>query len=549
MPKFGYRKMFADLDPYYPQPQDLNKLAALMSGRAAFPGIGFNSGTSADLPPQTNSASAAALIPAGYTYLGQFIIHDISFDEKSDRHNRDHLPWEIACPEQIANLRNLRKPQFDLETIYGHEEPLNEGEVPRAKLMLDHPLGLPLLKLGETEGEIGGGTARLSYPCDLPRLQTSVDAEIVDGRNDENLLIAQTQVSFIKFHNAMVVRLAEFYKDGAGRYQTKELFEKARDLTIRYYQKIILTDYLPKIIEKTVLDEVRQKAGSGELFYKPTEDHLFIPLEFAVGAFRFGHSMIRSEYDLNVKIGRTTLLSLMKFTGRGKMDSNIIVSRTRLPSIWIVDWNSFYQINRPNFDAAEPINTELVFDLLSLVPRVGTRHDLRPDSLAALDLYRGRRFGLPTGQDIAAQIPGAPVLRSDAIAQTIASRKIDKISNGEADLLKQELIQVFGEKTPLWYYILAEAERQATGRLGAVGSLIVAETFVQLLFYSEPSVLKRDLEGAERFLLTDDKFGMPDMLRFINDMNRQHSDLLYPFELYPQVTKRSFDEINPLGED
>ncbi len=81
---------------------------------------------------------------------------------------------------------------------------------------------------------------------------------IVDGRNDENLAVAQTQVAFIKFHNAIVKKLNEA--------DTIELFEKARRIAIRHYQWIILHDFLPKIVKKSVFDDVLENSNK---FYFP----------------------------------------------------------------------------------------------------------------------------------------------------------------------------------------------------------------------------------------------------------------------------------------
>jgi hypothetical protein len=114
------------------------------------------------------------------------------------------------------------------------------------------------------------------------------------------------------------------------------------------------------------------------------------------------------------------------------------------------------------------------------------------------------------------------------------------------------LCAAFAEKTPLWFYILAEAELQKDGKLGSVGSRIVAETIIQLLYHSEYSILRQDWEDGEDFLLKNSDeffanpeiktFGMPEMLKFIQEMNEKYSEKLYP------TMQHKFDEINPLGK-
>lgn len=551
MPNPDYRKMFEDLDPFYPQPNELNDLATIMSGRARFSDAVLASFAAPHkIEPQP--------IPAGYTYLGQFIIHDISFDERSDRHTRDDLPWEIICSEQINKLKNLRKPTFDLETVYGYEEPTNPGEPSRRDLMQENS-SLPLLKVGSTEGNsTDGGSASISYPCDLPRKNNSPEANIVDPRNDENLLLAQTLLTFIKFHNAMVVNLNKL-----GKYDKKELFDKARKLTIRYYQTIILTDFLPRIVQTSAIEAAMPQCFGKKSFYQPD---LFIPLEFSVAAFRFGHSMIREKYNLNIRhndtdfaatnSGAAFLFELMKFTGRGKMGTvpSIITLPPiiNLPSIWTINWSLFYDIGNSPFNPAEPINTEISLGLLTLRPKVDAKinSDGRASSLSALDLYRGRRFGLPTGQDIAAKI-GVNPLAPEQIAGLIKNKKVTEInlSQDEENKIKERLCTAFAEKSPLWFYILAEAEIQNDGKLGDVGSRIVAETIIQLIYYSEYSILQEDWENNESFLLGDDffaepkikNFKMPEMMEFIKNTNEKFQDTLYP------QMKEKFDELDPLG--
>jgi hypothetical protein len=51
------------------------------------------------------------------------------------------------------------------------------------------------------------------------------------------------------------------------------------------------------------------------------------------------------------------------------------------------------------------------------------------------------------------------------------------------------LSPLFKGKTPLWYYILKEAELNGGSRLGRVGSRIVAETLVGVIKNSRYSIL------------------------------------------------------------
>lgn len=476
-----FRKVFdIEGENYFPDASHLEALSEFMSG----------------------GSFRNSKIPAGYTYLGQLIDHDITLDSLSERENPAHQPWNTI---EVSAIRNLRNPVFDLETIYAFEEPTEIGNLTRQDLIdTEHPARL---KIGETKGVSSSHDEQIkkTFPNDLPRKPGSVMAAIFDSRNDENLLVAQTQVAFMKFHNAIAKQLEE-----NGENPT---FERVRELTIRHYQHIILTDYLPRIVKKDVLDEVEAKVRAGEegKFYNPTKTDLYLPLEFTVAAFRTGHAMIRSEYNWNKVFsnGDANLDRLFKFTGRGRMEDT---GRKSLPTFWIINWNLFYEINEINdqkFNFAKKIGTKMSAALRFLPPVPNPK----ANSLAMLDLFRGRAVGLPTGQAVARELAG-----EDKVLKAFELKR----------LLPSHLQEVFAEKTPLWFYLLAEAEIESDGEtLGEVGSRLVAETFLRLLKISPFSILETNLETND--FSANNKFGMPEMLKFIASK------------------EQSFDELNPLN--
>lgn len=536
MKQFGYRKLFDELKPFYPKRRDLDKLATIMSGS-----LQEFSDVIEEMSFENNMFAAAVAreqkheIPAGYTYLSQFISHDISFDEASDRHRREDFPWDIISQKALKKLKNLRTPFLNLEAVYGNRQSGDKND-PRSSGQLLENYKLPLFRIGEAKGNnLSSGE---SFPNDLPRGYLSVKAEIVDPRNDENLLLAQTQIAFMKFHNALVVKFKE-----SGAYSYRELFEKARKTAIRYYQTIILTDFLPQIAQKHVLDSALEKLE----YEEPDPSDFDIPLEFSVAAFRFGHSMIKNRYNVNKHNSSATVDNMMVFTGRGGMGSNSFATHFALPADWIINWNNFYQIGETAPLTAEPIDTELAPLLLRLIPIPKHLFGGRISSLAALDLYRGRRLGLPCGQDVAQKINVAPLV-PEQIAKLIDAKKILIPAPGISEQeVKERLKKTFGAKTPLWFYILAEAEETGRGRLGETGSRIIVETILNLLYYSEYSILQDDWEADEDFLLneTDSSFSMAEMLLFIQKTCFEHFEELYPKKYYPKTIKR-FDELNPL---
>ena len=470
---FGYAEMLEINTPFNPADEDLNRLAKFI-------------------------IAEPKKIPAGYTYLAQFIDHDIALDSK-----RKEDPWGTINPATITNLRN---PVFDLETVYGFKTPSNPNEPARAELLKENSQSL--LKLNETTAD----TIKRKFPNDLPRVLGSPIARIVDERNDDILPVAQTQVAFIKFHNAIVANLEEG--------DTPEVFEKARRIAIRHYQYIILKDLLPKIIKESVLNDVLL---NGNKFYHPKPNNIFMPLEFSVAAFRAGHSLIRDSYQWNKLFNddkgsiSATLAELTTFTGFGRMRG-----KHNLPSDWLINWNWFYDINdsislqASKFNFAKRIDTEIAPQLGFLG---GNIHFDRKHSLPARDLYRTRALSLPTGQ---------------AVAHIIASKTPVKFLDTEqiANLLPENLKNVFATETPLWFYLLAEAEINERGQtLGDVGSRLIAETFVALLKLSPFSIFDVDLPSSNEFLGTDGKFGMPEMLKFIASKTTE------------------FDELNPIKDE
>jgi len=480
--KYGYENIFPIRNPFNPTDQHLNELAKFMTSRID---------------------KSDSEIPAGYTYLSQFIAHDISLDSE----NRTD-PWTDINPSTISNKRN---PFFDLETIYGFDEPANSNETRRSDLLA--PGSSSRLNLGETVGENTGGIIK-PFPNDLPREANSSKPVIVDGRNDENLAVAQTQVAFIKFHNAIVKKLNEA--------DTTELFEKARRIAIRHYQWIILHDFLPKIVKKSVLDDVLENSNK---FYFPDPANPFLPLEFSFAAFRLGHSMVRNSYQWNRIFNEddsrphATLDQLAKFTHRG----GGLERHKKLQSAWLINWNWFYDVNDSRNEQQERFNFARKIDGFIAKPLGKFRDPLalefkRENSLPAFDLYRNRALGLPSGQAIARK------MQEKIPVEILDPQEL-------ANLLPDNLKNIFKDETPLWFYILAEARIETLqnnnpgGTLGDVGSRIVAETFVELLKIGPHSILRDDLQSDEEFLGEDGIFGMPEMLKFIASKNEDFDEL------------------------
>ena len=228
-------------------------------------------------------------VSAAYTYLGQFVDHDITLETSSDKGSQlvdpDLRPLPLARIRQ--ETQNLRTGGLDLDSVYGLPAP-RDGD---------------RFRLGRVS-EIGGRPPGKDDFNDLPREGRSVDvvhdraALIGDPRNDENLIVAQLHLA----HNELV--------------DQGNSFRRARRLLRQHYQHIVLHDFLKKRIadEQIVQDTIE----NGNRVYDPDDEDFFMPLEFSVAAYRLGHSMVRGNYDFNLNFNRNgqpgTLDFLFTFT-------------------------------------------------------------------------------------------------------------------------------------------------------------------------------------------------------------------------------------------
>lgn len=467
---FRFCQMFESLEKFEPSDPALIALGEAMVETGSNPGLNVD-------------------IPAGYTYFGQFVDHDITMDKT------EGLPTGRLQADQIVNGRT---PGLDLDSLY-----------------LNGPGGSP--EMYESDGKsfrIGNTTGRTifgitqSFPNDLPREPADFPdnagkAIIGDPRNDENLAVAQTHLAFLKFHNKVVAD------------NTDADFNAAREIVTQHYQSIILNDFLPHIVSQPVYDDVlangRQFVQKGK--GNATRENCCMPVEFSVAAYRFGHSMIRNAYEWNRVFNSSgidaTLALLFEFT---EVSGNLGGSPT-LPSDWIVDWTRFYDFtdtpdapNHPQSNKARSIDPRLALKLQDL-PEFASEVQPHLRSLAVRNLLRGRLVGLPTGQAVASKINAANPLSSVEIASGPHGAVLR--ANG------------FDEETPLWYYILKEAQVRHGGQhLGEVGSRIVMETFHAIIECSRHSILKE--EGWQPSLPSANtgKFTMPDMIAYVGDPKR-----------------------------
>ena len=450
-----------------------------------------------DDPSDTPDDQENPYVPAGYTYLGQLVDHDLTFDTRS---TLDTLPSGLS-----SFPNDERTPRFDLDCLYG------EGPSSSAFMY-------------DSDGRLATNPSK---PFDLPRAATLFDpsdptshrAIIGDPRNDENSIVAQLQLVFIKFHN----KLIDAYK--AQGLKGSALFKRAQKEVRFSYQLILVSDFLKRIVRKEVYDEFKndfESHGNAAFkLFKPGPVRSALPLEFTGAAYRFGHSGVRNAYRLNDDFRR------LIFDGSDDAAESL-VGFGDLPDSHKIDWKLFFTdklapgdkasnasknpdgtdvaSDKKRLQFAYKLDTTLVDPLAHLPHRIsGVDSNALFSSLAARNLKRGYNFNLPSGQDLARVLgvaKGPPLLIGDKL-QTF--KDLD-IAPGDAAALEKS--------TPLWLYILAEGQaalanaagdfpREPDGsihkdsndgtQLGPVGGRIVLEVFFGLLdfdpgsYFWEPS--------------------------------------------------------------
>jgi hypothetical protein len=458
-------------------------------------------GTAMALEPSNEVSN----IPAAFTYFGQFIDHDITLTEfgrggdgqPADMFKVIEQPdFPVFRPEQVTQgLVNRRSGVLDLDSVYqpGAADGATDAE---GRMVLGKVTEVP-------EALRPIKTADLQH--DLPRLPPQADQErdrmaiIGDPRNDENLIIAQLHVAFLRSHNALMQR------DGLTA-------EQARTAVRRRYQWAVLHDFMPRICAPNVAQQVL--AGGPAAWKADSRVALFMPIEFSAAAYRYGHSMVREEYDYNDTfkpeggLARATFNFMFTFTalsGDIQPEPGENKDFPSLPNNWIIDWTRFFErgdTGGPN--AARKIDCRISPELSKLRDMAGVPIPSIMGRLAARNLLRGYLLGLPTGQAVAARIGVATLGEEALLAAVPAANRAHFIAAG------------FHEATPLWFYILAEAAGAGAGgnHLGEVGSRIVAETLWNHVRFADDSVLANPPTEAE---LATGEFTLRGLIRIGQD--------------------------------
>lgn len=354
--RFG--RMFRRLPPLAPLPNDV-LLALSEQMREPTAPVSWG-GTPADLDNPD--------IPAGYTYLGQFIDHDITFDPTSSLQR-------LNDPDALVDFRS---PRFDLDSIYG------SGPVDEPFQFKRGSGGMRMLI-----GQNGNGDP------DLPR-NAEGTALIGDPRN-ENTIVSQLQLLFLRLHDKFA---AEVEADTI--VPEEDRFFEAQRRVRWHYQWVIAHDYVRRIVGDTTFGAICDLADDGSIenivrrHYQPKTTP-YMPVEFSAAAFRFGHSQVRGIYNLSALVTDRPIFA----PGPLQNEFQDLRGFRPLPPQWTLEFPLFFAVDGSTPQASRLIDAKLTTALFDLPDGGG--------SLAFRNLKRSQVLGLPSGQDVARALKLTPL--------------------------------------------------------------------------------------------------------------------------------------------
>jgi hypothetical protein len=302
---------------------------------------------------------------------------------------------------------------------------------------------------------------------DVPRNQQGT-ALIGDPRNDVHLFSLTLHVALLRAHNRIVELLR------VSGVPEGDVFDQARNALTWHYQWIAVHDFLPRLVGESLVEHVIAEGGR---WFAPPPRQGYIPLEFADAAYRYGHGHIRHAYRL--ADGGPAVPLFPDLMGFGPLAGD-----RRLDLAQVFDMPG-----HPPAQRAKRLDGRIAASLIRLPEQVtGAVGAAAYHSLAVRDLLRGEATGLPSGKAVARHIGATP-------------------------LTGGELEKTWPHGTPLWFYILKEAEHRGGGdRLGPVGGRIVAEVLIGLLRADPASYLSTEPDWPPTLPAAGSGFGLADLL-------------------------------------
>jgi hypothetical protein len=399
-------------------------------------------------PAKSSNNPDNPALTAGFTFLGQFMDHDMTFDPTSS----------LARRQDPESIRNFRVPALDLDSVYGggpvsspqlYDSTVDGG---RTTLLIEEIPGSGAVSVGNT------------IHFDVPR-NSQKTALTGDPRNDENLIVSQLHLALLRFHNVVVADVKAELGPG---FTPGEIFDEAQRVVRWHYQWLILHEFLPRTVGQSTVDDV---LINGPKHFTWRNDP-YIPVEFSVAAYRFGHSQVRPSYRANFGTSASDpaqqFFALIFDPAATDPDDPADLRGHRRAPRRFIDWQTFFDFGDGRVRPNKKIDTKLSKVLFNLMGQP----EGESTSLATRNLLRALTMKVPSGQRVAKAME----------LPALAPADLDDLQAFDLD-----------KRTPLWFYVLREAEVTANGQaLGPVGGRIVTEVLVGLIEGDRQSYLRED---------------------------------------------------------
>ena len=462
IPTHQFGRLFTNLPPLIASPADLRILVNLMRD------------TNVRLPAADNN------LYAGLTYLGQFIDHDLTREKTTQLNN----PGII----NTNTLNNVRTSWFDLDSCFGEN---NEFLNPNGKF------DIIINVYGEE---------------DLPRNPNGT-ANIGDPRNEENLIISNLHLLFLKFYN----KIFDDIKFNNQPMLLPQLINESKKIFLWHYQYIVVTQFLKDITGQyfsRLFDPITNKPQIHQSIVNLGPK---IPIEFSGAVYRFGHSLVRDGYYLNEQFDLFPLFDPVIPDLSGFRP---------LPLNQKIDWSMFFPMPyTKGFQEWEPVDPFIVNSLFQLPIPVATGEPILP----LRTLIRGSDiYGLPSGQDLAR----AMGINENEILSVSNGGLVFQSLNGIAPQSDLDLLNLkFGESTPLFYYILMESWVYGNGNsLGPLGSAIVGGVMLNLLVINQDTYLNNSFSPVKGLYgcIKNGEYYMSELISYTNDLPKYNETTIIP---------------------
>jgi hypothetical protein len=386
-------------------------------------------------------------------------------------------------------------------------------------------------------------------------------AEIPDPRNSENKLISQIQNLFELAHNNCMDH-ALGAASAPGQQQIGAAFDACHKKVLWTYETIVTTDFLPRFSAEAALDRVAPGAlhayqrGTLPTSQLPRWDRvntflysckpglgedvtIHIPHEFAVAAFRLGHTLVRDSYVLHDPVLDSSGILLTGqprpiFASANDPETIGLVGDNPVQSGDVIDWSRFYDVDGvdqkdESAQPGRPVDTFISDKLFSLpIAAIPPGPDANgKDTSTERNLPRRN---LMRASEPTALITGSVGLATGEEMEAYAQQRIPGLHNSTNEVRKVlgERLRSAGfspnllaRRTPLWLFILAEAEStQASQRLGELGSHLIDEFLLGALRCDQGSVLyaaTSDLQGwsPTETIAQSGRYSMPELIAYL----------------------------------